>query len=85
MGTVQLTAVPLQPVCVAYVPSLFRINTLYPVITEPPFAGAIQFITTLLPEIEVVGAAGVEGAAAIIAPLPGGDAVEGPTVFRAII
>ncbi len=43
-------------------------------IAEPPFAGATQFIITMLPEITVVGADGVEGAVAgIVAPLPGGD------------
>ena len=53
------------------VPSLCRISTVYPVIAEPPSAGATQFIITSLPEIEVVGAAGVLGAVeGIIAPLP---------------
>ena len=65
----QDVAITLQPVCVVYVtPSLCRVNTLYPVIAEPPSAGAAQVIRTSLPEIEVVGAAGVEGAVAIIAP-----------------
>ena len=65
MGTVQLTAVPVQPAYVEYVaPSLCRIATVYPVIAEPPSEGATQVITTLVvPEIAVViGAAGVEGA-----------------------
>ncbi len=71
MGTIQVTTVPVQPVCVVnVVPSLCRINTLYPVIAEPPFAGATQFITTLLPEFELVGAAGVLGAVGRAAPLP---------------
>ncbi len=42
-------AVPLQPVCVVYVPSLCRISTVYPVIAEPPSAGGDQSIKTLLP------------------------------------
>jgi hypothetical protein len=47
MGTEQLTAVPEQPAYVEYVtPSLCRIATLYPVIAEPPFGGAIQAIAT---------------------------------------
>jgi hypothetical protein len=55
MGTVQLTALPLQPVCVMYVaPSLDRIDTVYSVIAEPPSVGATQFIITLLPETVVV-------------------------------
>ena len=72
MKTEQLTGMPVQPVCVVYVePSLCRISKLYSVIAEPPFAGATQFIITLLSEIEVVGADGVEGAVAgNIAPLP---------------
>ena len=46
--------------------SLCRINTLYPVIDEPPLAGAPQAILTYVPEetIELVGAAGVLGAVA---------------------
>ena len=84
MAIAQDVAIPLQRVCVVYVvPSLCRINTLYPVIAEPPSAGATQFIRTLLPEIEVVGAAGIEGAVAIIAPFPAGDAAELPIAFVA--
>ena len=74
MGTEQLTAVLVQPVYVEYVtPSLYLISKLYPVIADPPSAGAAQLITTLLPEIVVVGAAGVLGAVARTAPLPAGD------------
>ncbi len=78
MGTVQLTAVPVQLVSVVNMPSLCRISTLYPVIAEPPFAGAVQVIITLVPEFTVVGANGGEGAVAIIAPLPAGDKAEFP-------
>jgi hypothetical protein len=75
MGTVQLSVRPVQLVYVVnVVKSLCLISTLYPVITEPPFAGATQVMITLVPEIEVVGAAGVLGAVAyIVAPLPGGE------------
>ena len=46
--------------------SLCLNNTLYPVIAEPPSAGATQTILTVVPEktIEVVGAAGILGAVA---------------------
>ncbi len=55
-------------------------------IAEPPSAGAVQVITTLLLETAVVGAYGVEGTVAgIIAPLPGGDSAESPIAFVAII
>ena len=64
--------------------SLCRINTEYPVIAEPPSAGAVQFIRTLVPEITVVGASGGFGTAGRTAPLPAGDAAEGPTAFVAI-
>jgi len=42
------------------------------VIAKPPFEiGAVQFMTTLLPEIVVVGVPGTEGTVAgNIAPLP---------------
>ncbi len=85
MGTVQLTAVPVQLVCIVnVVPSLCRILMLYPVIGEPPFADAIQVIITSLPEIEVVGVDGVEGAVGgNIAPLPSEDAAEKPKAFMA--
>ena len=54
-------------------------------IAEPPSAGAVQVINTLLPEIVVVGAAGVEGTVAdSVAPLPAGDAAELPIAFVAI-
>ena len=63
MGTVQLIAVPVQPAYVEYVsPSLCLIYTVYYVTTEPPLAGATQVIATSVPEIAVVGAAGVVGA-----------------------
>ena len=67
-------------------PSLNLIDTVYPVITDPPSAGATQLIKTLLPEIAVVGAAGILGAVAvdITAPLPKLDAAEGPTTFVAV-
>ena len=65
-------------------PSLCRISTVYPVIAEPPSAGATQFIRTLLPEIEVFGADGVEVAVAgIIAPFPARDVPELPKAFLA--
>ena len=72
MAISQDVEIPLQPVCVVYVvPSICRISTLYPVMAEPPSAGAVQVIETLLPETVVVGADGVEGTVAgIIAPLP---------------
>ena len=71
MAIVQDVAIPIQPVYVVYVtPSLCRIKTLYPVIAEPPSAGATQFIRTLLPETVVVGAAGELGAVGRAAPLP---------------
>jgi hypothetical protein len=86
MGTVQLTAVPVQPVWAVYVmPSICRINTLYPVIAEPPSTGAAQVIDMLLPEIEVVGAAGALGAVnGRDAPFPVGDAAELPIAFVAV-
>ena len=67
MGTVQLTAVPVQPAYVVYVPSLCKISTVYPVIAEPPSEGAAQVIvTSVVPEIEVTGAEGVLGALIIV-------------------
>ena len=55
-------------------------------IAEPPSAGAVQVITTLLLEIAVVGAYGVKGTVAgIIAPLPTGDTADSPIAFVAII
>ena len=45
MAIVQDDAAPIQPVYAVYVvPSLCRISTVYPVITEPPSAGASQVI-----------------------------------------
>ena len=61
MGTVQLTAVPVQPKYVVYVPSLCRITTVYPVIGVLPEAGAGQVILTSVPKIAVIGAAGALG------------------------
>ena len=66
------------------VPSLCRIYTVYPVIAEPPFAGATQVIITLAPEIEVVGADGVEGKNGIIAPLLLRDVPELPIALVAV-
>ena len=54
-------------------------------IAEPPSEGATQFIITLLPKFEVVGADGVEGKVGIIAPFPAGDAAEEPIAFIAFI
>jgi hypothetical protein len=65
MAISQNVAVPIQPVYDVYVvPSLCRISTIYPVIAEPPSAGAVQVIKTLLPETVVVGASGIEGTVA---------------------
>jgi hypothetical protein len=56
------------------------------VIAEPPSAGAVQVITTLLLETAVVGAYGIKGTVAgIIAPLPEEDPAESPIAFFAII
>ena len=55
-------------------------------IAEPPSSGATQFIRTLVPEIEIVGAYGVRGtSASIIAPFPAGDVAELPIALVAII
>ena len=55
-------------------------------IAEPPFSGATQLIKTLVPELTVVGAYGVEGTVAgIIAPLPARDGAEMPIALVAII
>ena len=79
-------AVAIKPVCAVYVaPSLFSISTVYPVIAEPPSAGAVQVIETLLPETVVVGAVGVLGAVGRTAPLPAGDAAEFPIALNAEI
>jgi hypothetical protein len=51
---------------------------MYPKIAEPPSAGATQVIATSVPEIAVVGANGVVGTVGSTAPLPEGDAAEGP-------
>ncbi len=68
-GTEQPLTVQLEYV-VNVEASLCRINTLYPIIAEPPFAGTPQVIKTLLPDIVVVGAAGGLGAVGRAAPLP---------------
>jgi hypothetical protein len=56
----------------------------YPVINDPPSAGATQLIKTLLPEIAVIGATGILGAVGITAPLPWRDVAERPTAFVAV-
>jgi len=54
---------PVQPAYAEYVPSFYRISTVYPMIAEPPSAGAAQVISTsVVPDIAVTGAAGVLGA-----------------------
>ncbi len=59
---------------------------MYPVTAVPPSAGATQVIIALVPEIEVVGAAGVLGAVVgRTAPLPGRDKAELPLTFVAPI
>ena len=81
-----MTAVPVQLANGAdHVPSLYRIATLYPVISDPPSAGAFHVTKTLVLEIEVVGASGVMGTSASTAPLPDRDAAELPIEFVAII
>ena len=68
------------------VPSLCRISTIYPIIAKPPSSEATQFIITLLPKFEVVGAYGARGTSGgIIAPFPGRDATELPIAFVALI
>jgi hypothetical protein len=53
---------------------------------EPPSAGAVQLIKTLVPEFTVTGAYGAWGTSAgIIAPLPPGDEAELPIALVAII
>ena len=47
-------------------PLLFFIATVYPVITEPPFLGAFQVISTPVLEFTVVGASGTSGFAAAL-------------------
>ena len=85
MGIEQLTAVPVQLISGAdHVPSLFRIATLYPVISDPPSAGATQLTTTLVPEIVVVGCTGIWGIVGSTAPFPEVDAAELPIEFVAI-
>ena len=73
-GTKQPLTVQLEYV-VNVEASLCRINTLYPVIDEPPLAGASQAILTYVPEetIEVVGASGAQGAVGRVAPTSEGD------------
>ena len=55
-------------------------------ISEPPSEGATQFIITLLPEIEVVGADGIAGTVTgNIAPFPSLDIFDYPKTFMAKI
>ena len=62
MANEQLKVGPVQLVTqVDVVPSLYRIYTLQSVIGEPPSFGAVQEIMTFVPEIAVVGAAGMFG------------------------
>jgi hypothetical protein len=71
MATVQVTAVPtfVQVEYVVHtVPALFLIYTVYAVIAVLPITGANQLITTLVPEIVVVGAAGALGVASTSPP-----------------
>jgi hypothetical protein len=77
--------VPLQlAYAVNVTPSLCLIATVYPVITEPPSAGATQLILTLvLLKFVVVGGAGTLGAVGRTAPLPEVDVDEIPTAFVA--
>jgi len=55
------------------------------VIAEPPLAGAVQVITKLVPEIEVVGLPGAEGTptSGIVADPPSADSGEAPAEFAA--
>jgi hypothetical protein len=52
-------------------------------ITDPPSAGANQLITTLVPEIVVVGCTGIWGIFGSTAPFPEVDAAEVPKTFMA--
>ena len=84
MGIEQMTAVPVQVANDAdHVPSLYRIATLYPMISDPPSAGAFHVTKTLVLEIEVVGASGVVGTVGSTAPLPEEEAAELPLEFMA--
>jgi hypothetical protein len=85
MGIEQMTAVPVQLANDAdHVPSLYRIATLYPMISDPPSAGAFHVTKTLVLEIEVVGASGVVGTViGSTAPLPEEEAAELPLEFMA--
>ena len=79
-----MTAVPVQLANDAdHVPSLYRIATLYPMISDPPSAGAFHVTKTLVLEIEVVGASGVAGTVGSTAPLPEEEAAEFPLEFMA--
>ena len=66
-GIVQLGEVktldraPLQELVLLQVPFACFIFIEYAVIGEPPLYGAVQFITTFVSEIDVVGAMGVLG------------------------
>ena len=84
MGIEQMTAVPVQLANDAdHVPSLYRIATLYPMISDPPSAGAFHVTKTLVLEIEVVGASGVVGTVGSTAPFPEEEAAELPLEFMA--
>jgi hypothetical protein len=68
---IQVTAVLVQLADAVNVTlSLYRIKTMYPVIGEPPSAGAAQVIVTSLPKITMIGAAGLLGTIGNTAPLP---------------
>jgi hypothetical protein len=70
IGTVQLFAMPVQPGYVEYViPSLCRIYTVYLVIGVLPNPFAAHVITTSVPEIVAIRAAGALGVLKT-APLP---------------
>jgi len=64
--------------------SLWRILTVYDVIAEPPFDGAVQLIVTLtFVFTAVVGAAGTLGIAAALIDTSD-ESVPKPTRFRAV-
>ena len=86
MGTVQEVVETLQfaDSVVNVVPSLWRIATMYAVITEPPLEGATQLIVTLTFVLAaVVGAAGTLGMAAALMATSD-ESVPKPTRFRAV-
>ena len=66
------------------VPSIFLIATVYPVIAEPPFAGATQeIVTSMFVFNEIVGAAGTLGTEAALTSSPGESAPK-PIKLRAV-